>query len=130
MDFLKKLFIGGGSASSGDAKGMYYYVKPKGCDEVVRVRIDRNNDPSLRDDGKTYWVHKVVMGNKCFHRAELDLYFSASRQLTNTEVTEAIWSSRKITKPGSLAAGRLSCLCALHHCMFKYFPQKSVHLYI
>src|SRR5215204_1984597 len=87
MDFLKKLFGGGGSASSGDAKGLYYYVKPKGCDEVVRVRVDRNNDPSLRDDGKTYWVHKVVMGTKCFQRAELDLYFSASRQLTNTEVS-------------------------------------------
>ncbi|MEP7293390.1 MAG: hypothetical protein ABI835_16520 [Chloroflexota bacterium] len=87
MDFLKKLFGGGGGASSGDAKGIYYYVKPKGCEEVVRVRIDRNNDLSLSDDGKTYWVHKVAMGSKCFQRAEIDFYFSSSRQLSNTEVS-------------------------------------------
>lgn len=85
MDFLKKLF--GGGASSGDAKGLYYYVKPRGCDEVVRVRIDRNNDLSLSDDGKSYYVHKVVMGTKCFQRAEVEFYFNGSRQLTNSEVS-------------------------------------------
>lgn len=85
MDFLKKLF--GGGASSGDAKGLYYYVKPRGCEEVVRVRIDRNNDLSLSDDGKSYYVHKVVMGTKCFQRAEVDFYFNGSRQLTNSEVS-------------------------------------------
>jgi hypothetical protein len=87
MDFLKKLFGGGGGSSSGDAKGLYYYVKPKGCDEIVRVRIDRNNDLSLADDGKTYWVHKVVMGTKCFQRAEIDFYFNGNRQLSNTEIS-------------------------------------------
>ena len=51
MDFLKRLF-GGGGASGEDSAGLYYYVKPKGCDEVVRVRINRNNDLSLDDDGK------------------------------------------------------------------------------
>lgn len=85
MDFLKKLL--GGGASSGDAKGLYYYVKPRGCDEVVRVRIDRNNDLSLSDDGKSYYVHKVVMGTKCFQRAEVEFYFNGSRQLTNSEVS-------------------------------------------
>src|SRR5450755_2329042 len=86
MNFLKRLFVGGGG-NSGDPAGMYFYLKPKGCDEVVRVRINRNNDLSLADDGKNFWVHKVIMGTTCFQRAELDLYFSSSRQLTNTEVT-------------------------------------------
>ncbi len=86
MDFLKKLF-GGGAGSSGDGRGLYFYVKPKGCDEIVRVRIDRNNDLSLADDGKTFWVHKAVMGSKCFQHAELDIYFNQNRQLSNTEVT-------------------------------------------
>jgi hypothetical protein len=86
MDFLKKLF-GGGGAAGGDGRGIYFYVKPKGCDEIVRVRIDRNNDPSLADDGKTYWVHKMVMGSKCFQRAELDIYFNANRQVSGTQIT-------------------------------------------
>ncbi len=85
MDFLRKLF--GGGALGGDARGIYFYVRPKGCDEVVRVRIDRNNDLSLADDGKTYWVHKVVQGTKCFQRAELDIYFNQNRQLASSEVT-------------------------------------------
>jgi hypothetical protein len=85
MDFLKKLF-GGAGGSSDDGRGIYFYVRPKGCDEIVRVRIDRNNDPSLADDGKTYWVHKTVMGSKCFQRAELEIHFGQNRQVSSTEV--------------------------------------------
>jgi hypothetical protein len=83
MDLLKKLFSG----SSGDNRGIYFYVRPKGCEEIVRVRIDRNNDLSLNDDGKTLWVHKVVMGTTCFQRAELDVYFNQNRQVSSSEVT-------------------------------------------
>ena len=86
MDFFKKLFGGGVGGIGGDV-GIYYYVRPKGCDEIVRVRINRNNDLSIADDGKTLWVHKVVMGQKCFQRAELDLYYNQNRQLTSSEVT-------------------------------------------
>jgi hypothetical protein len=85
MDFLKKLFGGMGGAG-GDA-GLYYYVRPTGSEEVVRVRINRNNDLSLADDGKTFWVHKVVMGTKSFQRVELDLYFNQNRQLSSSEVS-------------------------------------------
>ena len=98
MNFLKKL-LGSTNASSGDIKGLYYYVKPKGCDEVVRVRIDRNNDLSLADDGKNYWVHKVVMGTKCFQRAEIDFYFNGSRQLTSTEISAPM---KLMPEPGPL----------------------------
>ncbi len=84
MDFLKKLFSAGGAG--GDV-GIYFYVKPSGCDEVVRVRINRNNDLSLADDGKNYWVHKVVMGTTCFQRVELDVYFKASRQVSETKIS-------------------------------------------
>ncbi len=85
MEILKKLF-GGMGGSPGDA-GLYYYVRPKGSEEVVRVRINRNNDLSLADDGKTFWVHKMVMGTTSFQRVELDLYFNQNRQLTNSEVS-------------------------------------------
>ncbi len=87
MDFLRKLFGGGGgSTTPGDPNGLYFYVKPDGCDEVVRVRVNRNNDLSLADDGKNYWVRKVVQGTKCFHSADLTLYFNSGHQLTNSEI--------------------------------------------
>jgi hypothetical protein len=86
MDLLKRLFGGGGSRPSSDAAGMYYYVRPRGCEEVVRVRIDRNNDLSMSDDGGSYWVHKVVRGVKCRENVELDLFFDANRRLTDTQV--------------------------------------------
>jgi hypothetical protein len=86
MDFLRRLF-GGGGGSRGDAAGMYFYVRPKGCDEVVQIRIDRNNDLSAQDEGDTYWVHKYVRGSKCFQQAEINLYFDKNRQFVNSEVT-------------------------------------------
>lgn len=90
MEFFKKLFGGGGGAGNGggDRAGLYFYIQPKGCDEIVRVRIDTNNDLSLADDNSTYWVHKVVRGStyKCNRSAELDLFFGSDRRLQNTDV--------------------------------------------
>lgn len=90
MDFFRKLFGGGGGASqAGDKVGLYFYVRPTGCQEIVRVRIDSNNDLSLSDDNTTYVVHKVVRGSdyKCNRSAELDLSFDSSRRLQSKEVT-------------------------------------------
>ena len=86
VHFLKRLF-GGGGASSGDSAGLYYYVRLHGSEEVVRVRINRNNDLSLDDAGKNFWVHKVVMGTKGFQRAELDLHFDQNRRLSSSDVS-------------------------------------------
>ncbi|MCC6614661.1 MAG: hypothetical protein IT320_14365 [Anaerolineae bacterium] len=88
MDFLKRLFGGGGSQSSSDPDGLYFYVRPKGCEEVVRVRINRMNDISLADDGETFWVHKSVRGIKCRQTAELDIYFDRNRKLANSEIKD------------------------------------------
>ena len=92
MEFLKRLLGGGGGSGSsggavaGDRVGLYYYVRPNGCEEVVRVRVDRNNDLSLADDGKGYWVRKGVRGVKCRQNVEMELYFDANRRLTNSEL--------------------------------------------
>lgn len=88
MGFLKKLF-GGGGASSSDKSGMYFYVKPHGCQEIVRVRIDMNNDPSLNDDSSGYFVIKTARGTtyKCTRSAELHLTFDLQRRLKHSEVT-------------------------------------------
>jgi hypothetical protein len=91
MEFIRKLFGGGGSrgGSVGDRAGLYFYVKPNGCSEIVRVRINSNNDLSLADDNKTYFVRKMVRGTsyKCNREAELEVSFDANRRLTEQKVT-------------------------------------------
>jgi hypothetical protein len=89
MEFFKKLFGSGPRSGGADRVGLYFYIKPTGCDEIVRVRIDSNNDPSMADDNSTYFVHKTVRGTtyKCTRSAELELSFDSSRRLQNTEVT-------------------------------------------
>lgn len=92
MDFLKKLFGGGGSSGqsggtvAGDRAGLYFYVQPNGCDEVVRLRVDRNNDLSRTDDDKSYWTRKGVRGVKCRQNVEVELYFDMSHRLINSEL--------------------------------------------
>jgi DNA-binding beta-propeller fold protein YncE len=78
MEFLKKLFGGGGGGSrvTGDPDGMYYFV-----------RVNRYNDLSVQDDGKTLWAHKSVRGVKCRQGVELDLYYDSNRRLINSEVS-------------------------------------------
>jgi len=95
MDFLKKIFGGGGEGGSSDSSGMYFYVRPKGCDEVIRVRVDRNNDLS-DDDAGGYWVRKLVRGTsyKCM-QVELQLFFDAQRSLRNSEVSGGALVSEK-----------------------------------
>jgi hypothetical protein len=78
MELIKRLFGGGGGSRSfgGSDDGMYFYVRPNGCEEVVRIRVNMMNDPSQRDEGG-YWAHKY---------AELDVYFDAQRRFTHTEL--------------------------------------------
>jgi hypothetical protein len=105
MGFFKKLFGGAGSKAAsgsrgfGDDRGMYFYVQPKGCDEVIRVRVDPMNDMSESDDGSSFFVRKGAVGMKCFNKAEIELTFNASKQLVDSHVTggalvdEAAWQA-------------------------------------
>jgi hypothetical protein len=89
MDFIRRFFGTNGASSAGsagDPNGLYYYVRPQGCEEVVRVRIDRNNDLSLNDDNSSYVVHKHVRGVKCRQAVELTLHFDSSRRLVGNDV--------------------------------------------
>jgi hypothetical protein len=89
MDFFKKLF-GGGASGSGDSDhaGIYFYVKSNHCDEIVRLRIDRNNDLSLNDEGKGYWVRKMAHGTnfRCRWPVEVTLYFDSNRKFQDSEL--------------------------------------------
>jgi hypothetical protein len=94
MNFFKNLFGRGGSASGGGARGfgdapahlLSVFVQPRGCDEVVHVRINLHNDLSERDEGG-YLVNKVVMGTTCFQRVELSLTFDAKRQIVERQIS-------------------------------------------
>lgn len=88
MDFLRRLFSGGGSSGSRrEMNIVYFYVRPRGCEEVVRVRVDVLGEPSLNDEGDGYTVRKGVLGSKCFNRAELVVQFSPARAVLETEIT-------------------------------------------
>ena len=84
MNILKSLF-GGGSRS--DDRGIYFYVQPKACQEILRIRVDPMNDLSRQDEGKGYWVRKVASGHRCPFQAEVEIYFDKNKRFTSSEVT-------------------------------------------
>ncbi len=88
MNILKNLFGGGSGGNNADDGGIYFYVRPRGCEEVVKVRIDPRNDLSQADDGSGYFVRKLARGTTypCFREIEMMLHFDSNRNLTETEV--------------------------------------------
>lgn len=84
MQFLKTL-LGGGSRS--DDRGIYFYVQPKACQEILRIRVDPMNDLSRADEGSGYWVRKVASGHRCPFQAEVEIYFDKNKRMTSSEVT-------------------------------------------
>lgn len=108
MDWLKRLLIGGGGKPAGertDRDGVYVYVQPNRCDEVVRVRINRNNDLTERDEEAGFYVQKQVRGTVCFTPVELTVFFDANRSMTDHRITggvlvdEAAWQAWIVTRP-------------------------------
>ena len=85
MNILKTLF-GGGSPS--DDRGVYFYVQPKMCKEILRIRVDPLNDLSRTDDGKSYWCRKVASAARCPFQAELEIYFDKNKRYVSSEVTD------------------------------------------
>lgn len=88
MNFLKKLFSGDSSREAGDASGMYFYVRLHNCGDILRIRVDMNNELSLNDEGNGYWVRKLVSSGSNYKcpKGEMTLYFDTNRKLTNSEV--------------------------------------------
>jgi hypothetical protein len=85
LAFLKRLFGGGGgngSRRSADG-GIYVEVQCNACGEVIKARISPSSELSLSDDGKTYFVRKVLVGQQCFRAIELELRYS---DLRGTEI--------------------------------------------
>lgn len=98
MNILKSLFGGGGRD---DDRGIYFYVQPKMCQEILRIRVDPLNDLSQTDDGKGYWCRKLASAARCPFQAELELYFDKNKRYTHSDVengelvSEADWAEQE-----------------------------------
>lgn len=96
MNFLKSLF-GGGS----EDRGLYFYVQPKMCQEILRIRVDPLNDLSRADDGKNYWCRKLASAARCPFQAEVELHFDKNKRFSGGEVkngelvSEAEWLAQQ-----------------------------------
>ncbi|QPC82989.1 hypothetical protein G4Y79_01030 [Phototrophicus methaneseepsis] len=83
MNFLKNLFGGGGPTDRSD----YLYIRPKMCQEIVKLRIDMMNGPSLTDDGNGFYMRKLVSATRCPFQAEVELYFDKNKRMTEKQIT-------------------------------------------
>lgn len=83
LDSLKSVFAGGGGPSTAE---YWIYVRCHRCGEIIKTRIDLQNNLSMRDEGG-YVTHKTLVGNQlCFERIEVTLYFDQSRNLIDREI--------------------------------------------
>jgi hypothetical protein len=85
---LTKLLFGGGSGGSptGDV-GLYYYVKSKRSGEILRVRVNPNNDLSEAEEGDGYFARKHLYGSRGYDPIELELNYNKDRKLTGSKIT-------------------------------------------
>lgn len=86
MDFLRKLF-GGGGGRGADGEGLYFYVRAAHTGEVIQVRLHRFNDLSLMDDQSHYYSRKVIVGQKSFDRIEAEFTFDKDRKFVTADVS-------------------------------------------
>jgi len=88
MNFLQKLF--GSSPAKPDKKYYTFSVKCKRCGEIIEGRVDLDNELSVEyeEGGDIYHARKLLMGeNRCFQRIEIELKFTANRELIEKQIT-------------------------------------------
>ena len=88
MGFLKRLFGSLASGGGGRADEYRTYVRCGRCGEILDVRVDLRNEltPTYDEGEGAYYVRKGVMGsgaNRCFQTVEVELSFSADRQVVS-----------------------------------------------
>jgi len=85
--FFARFFGGGpGGGAPGDI-GLYYYVRCIKCNEVIKVRVNPNNDLSARDDGSGYFSRKMIVGQRCYNRIEAEFEFGGNRRFKTAEIS-------------------------------------------
>ena len=63
------------------------YLSPDEWSEVIQTRVNPASELSLEDDGKTYFVRKVLVGHQCFRAVEVLLRYS---DLRGTEISREV----------------------------------------
>jgi hypothetical protein len=86
MGFLGKLFGGGKTGSKGDSDpdGFFLYVQCDNCGKGVRLRVDRQHDLNLTDEG--YVWHKTIVDSKCFRPMPTVVHFDGNYNMTHFEI--------------------------------------------
>ena len=91
MNFLKKLF---GGTARGDDRLTSIYVMSYRCKEPLEGKVDLFNELSKDDDGKGYYVRKVLHTSgrdRCFSEVEVQLWFDSKKQISDHEVSGGRW---------------------------------------
>ena len=86
LDFLSRLFGGGGRGRTSGDGGIYFRVRCDACDEVIQGRISPTSELSQLDEGG-YYVRKVLVGQQCFRAIEVQMHYS---DLGRTETSREI----------------------------------------
>lgn len=91
MNFLRNLFGGGsgsnaGKASAEDPAGLYYYVRDHATGEVMRVRVNKNNDLSGSDEGNGFFVRKMLTGSRGYNKVEATFNYDAKRNFVDAQI--------------------------------------------
>lgn len=92
MGLIKKLTNLFSPQEKGDRSAYGITVRCNRCGEIIRTRVNLNNDLSQSYDegeGKTsYFVHKTLMGDQgCFQRVEVELTFDGQKKLASREIS-------------------------------------------
>jgi len=91
VKFIRRLssLFAGASQDNGDSS-YWITVQCDRCGEVIRTRIDRNNDLSAEyaEGETTYFCRKVLIGKRgCFVPIEVVLRFDKNRSLIEQQIT-------------------------------------------
>lgn len=109
MNFLKKLFGGGEPQKYVDHDGIYFYVRAKRCNAVVKVRADKKHDLNSVDGG--YEWHKTIVDSKCFSRMQAIVQFDGNYKIVHQEITDGEFITAEEYE-AALAAERAEKLAA------------------
>ncbi len=95
MNWLRRIFGGGGGAAPGRSAdgGIYFEVRCDACGEVIRARVSPTSELSQDEDG-TYFVRKVLVGQKCFRSIEVLLRY---KDLRGSEISREIHGGTSVS---------------------------------
>jgi len=97
MGFLIRLFARSQAPHRADASAYWVYVRCNRCGEIIRSRIDLNNDLSADygDEGlgiTKYFCRKTLIGSRrCFQPIEVELTFNPQRELIQREIRGGVY---------------------------------------